>query len=393
MKRIFLALSFCGSILLLSGCWDRTEINDMAIVTAAAIDKSENKQIELSIQVFIPRTLSTGGGSGGGGAGGGHLTLVRSGKGIDIADAMSKLQGKLPRKIFWGHCKVYLFGEDMAKEGIAKEIDFLVRHPEPRNRADIYVSKGRALDVLNIYPPLERYSSEVIRELSDLHIGMEVTLVDLRKMLRGEGGAAALPMIDIQKPKKGEEELAVAPYIFGTAIFKKDKMIGHISEQATRGVMWLTNEIQTTTVTVKDKHGVVSLNPIREDTKLIPKVENGKWKIIAKIKTEGDMVQNGTHLNFMNPQLLKIAEKALQKDIETRIELALRKVQKEMKADVFGFAQQFHRYYPQQWRKVKDHWDEVFPQVEVVMDIQAYIRRPGLATVPGGIPETEVKEK
>ena len=43
------------------------EINDLAIVTAAAIDKKENNQIELSIQVFIPKALSSGGGQGGGG--------------------------------------------------------------------------------------------------------------------------------------------------------------------------------------------------------------------------------------------------------------------------------------------------------------------------------------
>ena len=29
----------CVSILFLSGCWDRMEVNDLAIVTAAAIDR------------------------------------------------------------------------------------------------------------------------------------------------------------------------------------------------------------------------------------------------------------------------------------------------------------------------------------------------------------------
>ncbi|MCI1068295.1 hypothetical protein MOQ17_20625, partial [Stenotrophomonas maltophilia] len=87
-------------------------------------------------------------GGGGIGAGGGDLTLVRSGDGVNIADAMSKVQARLPRRIFWGHCKVYLFGEEAAKEGISDHIDFLVRHPEPRNRAFLYVSKGKAEEML-----------------------------------------------------------------------------------------------------------------------------------------------------------------------------------------------------------------------------------------------------
>ena len=63
-------LSLCGMILL-SGCWDRVEINDLAIVTAAAIDATDDNQIELSLQVFIPKALGSGGGQGGGGGGGG----------------------------------------------------------------------------------------------------------------------------------------------------------------------------------------------------------------------------------------------------------------------------------------------------------------------------------
>ncbi|MNC78447.1 hypothetical protein D3C75_1306600 [compost metagenome] len=64
-----------------------------------------------------------------------------------------------------------------------------------------------------------------------------------------------------------------------------------------------------------------------------------------------------------------------------------------MKADIFGFAKEFHRKYPRQWGVVKERWDEVFPQVKVTVDIEVNIRRPGLITVPGGIPENEVKEK
>ena len=63
MKRILLFF-YCVSILFLSGCWDRVEVNDLAIVTAAAIDKRDDNQIELSIQIFIPKSLSSGGGQG-----------------------------------------------------------------------------------------------------------------------------------------------------------------------------------------------------------------------------------------------------------------------------------------------------------------------------------------
>lgn len=99
------------------------------------------------------------------------------------------------------------------------------------------------------------------------------------------------------------------------------------------------------------------------------------------------------YLNLMKPNLLKNIEKAFGEELQARVELALRQVQKGMKVDIFSFAEAFHRKYPKQFAKVQDHWDEVFPQIEVVMDIETHIRRPGLATVPGAIPAKEVKEK
>ena len=117
------------------------EVNDLAIVTAAAIDKKDDNQIELSIQIFIPKTLSSGGGEAGR-SGGGKMTVIASQTGKNIAEALSKLQGKMPRKIFGEQYSVFIFSEKIAKQGIQEHMDFLLRHPEPRGRAYLYVSEG-----------------------------------------------------------------------------------------------------------------------------------------------------------------------------------------------------------------------------------------------------------
>ena len=53
----------------------------------------DDGQIELFLQVFIPKALGSGGGQGGGGGGGGgQVTVVRSHKGINVSDAISKFQ-------------------------------------------------------------------------------------------------------------------------------------------------------------------------------------------------------------------------------------------------------------------------------------------------------------
>ncbi|GED71774.1 spore germination protein KC [Brevibacillus reuszeri] len=393
MKKIILIPLSLLCILMQSGCWDRIEINDLAIITAVAFDKASEKEIELSAQVFIPRSFS--GGTASSSSNKSPVTLSRTTKGVNVADALSKMQANLPRKVFWGHCKIYIYGEELAKEGITELVDFLTRHPEPRNRAYMYVSKGKAKEMLSLTPTLEINSAEVVRKLSGLDVGMKVTLLELQKMLEGNEKTAVLPMISIMKPEKAAQPMKTNPYLIGTAVFKDGKMSGLLSERYTRGAMWIRNEIASTTVTVKAKsvRGFVSLNPIREVTKLIPKIENGKWKMLVEVETEGDLIQNGTNLDLTVPKLMKIMENALRDDIETRIKGTLAMAQKELKADIFDFATHFRRKYPREFAAVKDKWEQVFPKVEVEVVVKAYIRRPGLSTIPGGIPESEVRKK
>jgi len=40
--------------LLAGGCWDRTEVNDIALVTAMAIDVGSEHPYRLSLQIILP---------------------------------------------------------------------------------------------------------------------------------------------------------------------------------------------------------------------------------------------------------------------------------------------------------------------------------------------------
>jgi len=396
MKSLFLLLTVCGSIFFLSGCWDRVEINDLAIVTGAAIDKKEDNDVELTIQVFLPNALSSGGGqSGGGGSSGAALTLVTSEKGINLADALSKVQGNLSRRVFWGQCKVFIFGEKLAKEGIQKDLDFLLRHPQTRERAYLLVGEGKARRYLEPAPKLERTSAEIIRELTKARIGMDVTMKDMDEMLIGKAHAAALPYLILKTYRQNPKESIDVPRIFGTAIFRKDRMVGTITERETRGVIWLKNEIKGYTVNVKPEKtaGDVSLDPVSARIRLIPEIQNGKWKMNVQVKTEGTVVQNRTNFSISDPQFLRIVEKAYQESIKKRIHLALQPVQHKLKVDIVGFADEFYQKYPKQFKRVENRWDEVFPNVKVKLDVEAHIRRQGSIIEPGGLPEDKVKEK
>ncbi|MEH7376001.1 Ger(x)C family spore germination protein [Neobacillus drentensis] len=382
--KTFTILLFLLASFLLSGCWDRREVNGTALVLSAAIDKEKEKNIRLTVQVLIPRSAS----SGQQGGGGGYEVLARSAIGENMADAASKLQMKLTRKIFWGHCETYIIGEKLAKAGgVHKQIDFLLRHPEPRERAHLYVSNGKAEEFLekklSNTDALETNEGESLRKLSEMKFGVNVTVKDFEQMLISDSGAAVLPLIKKLPSMPGMKREEMITSITGTAIFKKDKMVGQIDINVTRGLMWLRNEIEATGVTVSTKKGeTLTLDPIQARTKLLPTIKNGKWIILANITSEGTIVQNGTNLDVMSHTITKRIEKDIEKDIKQRINLSVKQVKKGMNVDAFGFAEAFHRKYPKEWEKVKNHWGEVLPQVEVKININTKVRLPGLSTTP-----------
>jgi spore germination protein KC len=397
MTRILLTLFLCTAVLPIAGCWDRKEINDVLLVSAIGIDKKK-EMIELSIQMVVPKATGGGqqtmSGGGAGGGGGANPTFVNSATGVTIADAMAKLQEQIPRTIFWGQTKVLVIGEELAKEGIHEHLDYLARHPQLRLRIHVFVSKGKAINILELLPPLEKSSAEAARELAKMEFGLNVTLKELLQMLKGEARAAALPRIEEVPPKVGGEKDRTTLRLNGTVVFRKDKMVGYVNDEVTRGILWLRDEIARATVTIepKEAEGRVSLEMMRAKTELIPLIEKGKWKMTVKVESEDDVVQNETNLDLKSMAVVNLLQQEAQKDLENRVKMALKMVQKGMNADIFGFAEAFHRKYPEQWAVAKDRWDQIFPNVEVKVDAKVYVHRPGFSTQPPAVPEKEVEQ-
>ncbi|TCK05539.1 UNVERIFIED_ORG: spore germination protein KC [Anoxybacillus amylolyticus] len=389
MSVFFVSMHF----MLLSGCWDREEVNDLAFVLGIGIDRTKQGKIRMTVEIAVPRMIGGEQMIGGGGSGEGE-TMVSSGTGMTIADAIAQLQEKLPRRLFWGHTKIIVFGEQAAKSGIREHLDFLVRHPQTRIRSNVFVSKGTAKSVLQLTPVIEQSSSEVLREMAESRILLRKTVKETLQMLSSEAQTVVLPIVKVLPPEKGKKETETMAFIYGTAIFNKDQMMGEINDYLTRGMLWIRGEIKRANITVniKGEKGNITSRMIRSRTVLTPRYEQGRWKMVVEVAVEGDIILNGTKLNLLSEKSVQRVEKQLAKDIDQRMRDALDKVQKEMKIDAFGFADAFHKKYPQQWRRMKERWGDIFPHLPVELRTTVEVRRPGMSFPPQGVPEQEVKK-
>jgi spore germination protein KC len=380
-KNFSLVFLICLIILLLAGCWDRTEVNDLAIILATGVDLSKKEAIELSVQVFIPKPAEGGQQGGGASESNSSQTLVRSAEGVTIADAMSRLQEKLTRRIFWGQNEVLVIGDKLAKKGIRDQIDFWMRHTEPRERADVFVSMDSAKEVLESMPELERDSAKQLRKLVDSQLGVKVTVKNLSEMLSGEAGAAIIPWVAKLSPSNlGVNKGKNIPFIQGAAVLRGDKMVGWLSDKETRGILWPRNEMESGIITIRTngESGYVSLNLLRSNNQLIPKITNGKWSIRVKTDADLEVIQNTSNLSLLHSKSLKEVERKVVQEIEDREKLALSKAQKKLNADIFGFAEAFQRKYPRIWRRKSSEWNDIFRKVDITFETKVNIIRTGL---------------
>jgi spore germination protein KC len=379
MRRILiLSLVLPACLLPAAGCWNAREVNDLAIITAAGIDRAEDGRIELSVKIYLTSPSGSDGGQMSGQPDGDKGTsVVRSVTGINMADAASRLQKMISRKVFWGQTEVFLFGERMARAGLEEPMDFLIRHIASREQSLVFVSEGTAKDVLLLSPPIERSVADALIAMAEQQTGLIITMKDFAQMLVGKSGAEVLPIVRINSDR---DKQAAFPYIEGAAVFKDGRMIGTMNEQATRGVMWLRNAVKQATVTIApdESGGYISLHLLRSHTRLIPKIENGRWIMTVRITGQDDIVENTSALDLSEPDHIGTVEEEMERFVGERVRLALRQAQKEMKADIFQFADAFWRKYPKIWKANANRWDEIYPKVEVRLETDLRIARPGL---------------
>src|SRR5690606_25222107 len=79
--------------------------------------------------------------------------------GHTLDDALMNLQQQISSRLFFGHLRVIVISEDVAKKGLQNVNDYLRRDSEVRRMAWMMISKGNAMEVMEAAPELERVPS------------------------------------------------------------------------------------------------------------------------------------------------------------------------------------------------------------------------------------------
>jgi spore germination protein KC len=386
MRTIALSCVILILCALAAGCWSRKEMNDIAIVAGLSVDKADGKYL-LSAQILNPGQMSEQQGQGGGAP----VTTFAT-EADTIHEGIRKLTAVSPRKLHFSHIRIFLLGEEIAREGIRNVLDLLLRDHELRPDFYVAVAKGtKAVDILSTFTTLEKVPAEKLYkglETSEKYWApsVGVHLDDLIKALISEGRQPVLMGLeisgDVRKADKEENTKAIRPKAIlrysAVGVFKEDKLIGWLNEDESRGYNFIVDNVNQSVTDISCPQGgklVVEL--MRTKTRLKAKFAEGKPELEIRIDAEGNVSEVECQIDLSKTKSIYELEKRAEQRIQGYVEAAVRKVQTGFKSDIFGFGEAMHRDQPKHWKAIKNEWGQTFTTVSVHPNVDVKLRRTG----------------
>ncbi len=387
----------CIGLTVLSGCWSSDQLSDLAIVSALAIDLNEEGQYLGTLQIINPGNIP--GSLQGGVAGTSPTVTVYTATGDNLVEMDNRITSKISRRPFFAHTSLLIISEELAREeGISLILDALERGLEFRNTTRVVIARDtKAGDLAKVLTSVDKVPAENIRNLlesaelingSTLNVNLQEVIKSL--VTKGKepliGGASILG--DKEKGGGMENLQSAKPDTVleanGMAVFKEGKLIDWLDGEKARGTLWILDGVQTTTVNAEweNEEEALAYYVIREKTNISAEMREGKPTISINVRAEGDIRSVNVPIELTNPHVVLEVEKAFEKEIKEEIEAAI-EVSQENKTDVLGFGEVVSRSHPKEWKVLEQKWnDRSFPELEVEVIVDAFIRRTGMRNNP-----------
>lgn len=383
-----LVLFICFPIL--TGCWSKKELDELAVATALGIDKVDD-QYYVSVQLLNPGEIASKVPSQR------APVFVHTVKADTIFEALRKLTTLASRKIYLSHIRIIILGEGLAKKGISKPLDFLSRDHEMRT--DFFVAIARnhtAKEILSVLTPMEKISANQIFtsvEMSEKNWAPTkgVNLDELINSLVSQGKNPVLTGISLHESNEIDSSMEnvarVDPKteikLAALGVFKRDRLIGWLTQEESKGFNYITSNIHSTVGSYPcedQKNERITVEVIKSKAELIGKVKNGVPSMTVKVKLEENIGEVQCELDLSKTSTIDYLEKKAEKEVKDIIHASIKRAQEDFQSDIFGFGEVIHREDPKAWKTLKHDWDNHFSEMEVNIIVDAKIRRLGTIT-------------
>lgn len=377
---------------LLSGCWDRVEIDQRGFVIGVAIDAPVQSEQEhdgnardkyrITFQIVIPSAIRGGQGKSGGEGGGqgkayNNITVQEQ----TFSALAAKLANRTSRLPFMEHLKTIVVSSEMARspEGLGSIFDFFLRDNDMRRSAHVIIARDEARKALELEVPNEPLPAIYLNifdrnRRSSSFIPPQVRISDVQeKLLQYE--TFVLPEVSF----KGKEEASFESMAIIDG--RSNRMVGSMKGQDTQSLNFMTGKVKGGVVNFKLEGRDSAFQLEKASSKIV--LTNRDPESLAftiRISVDGSFNETTALDNFSEQEVLDRIEKAVSLTIASDCEDTLEKLQRKFKKDVIGIGSYLYRNHYRLWKKVQSNWergDKLFSQATINLEVRTKVRRVG----------------
>ncbi|MCM3706088.1 MULTISPECIES: Ger(x)C family spore germination protein [Bacillaceae] len=361
-------------LVMLSGCWGSKELRDVGIMSGIGVDKGIDSGFDVTAQTIKPGSKSDLPIS----------AIVHTTHGETVFEAVRNMISEAKKKEIHQHIDSLIIGKAVAEDGVTSAFDFFLRDHEPRFNMSVFLAEGNAKEILEIlntelYDIPAREMKNSLVEQKALSKAPYVELHNFYQRLIDPYQDPYMPIIHkIDNDFKNE----------GTAIFKGDKLVGELNGVETRGMLRVQGEleggIQVIHVPLSEEETVnVSIEVKDSKTTINNFLKDGQPVIEISIQETGFIGETSKAVRLAKDDIKKINQlykNAIKKEVEDSVD----KIQKELKANTFDFAEIIRRNEKDYWKHHKENWEEIYPSLKVVVKVNTELPANGLVNYEGG---------
>jgi len=348
-------------LLILTGCWNYRELNELAITTGIALD-IEDDQYKLTVLIANSKK------SGSSGEKSEASTAVYEGVGQTLYEALKDCASSVSKQVYLGHLDILILSEDVAKLKTNEIIDFLFRYPQSRNDFQVVIAKdSKASDILKITTPLESFPSQNVSQNLEVTGELQgftypVTFNEFVKLMLQEGINPILPSVKIvgnvdegNKNENLEQSMPQAYLKLDTlGLFKDSSFITWANQDESFGINIINSKVQVLGISIdcRDKKIVSEITQMKSSIEMD---ENLKYKI--KVDATGGIQEVGFEIDLEKEENIKFVKEESINKIKDYINQAIN-LAKDNQTDIFGLGTLLYRKDPNKWNEIKDNFEE-----------------------------------
>ncbi len=325
MKKIIILII---SSLLLGGCYDNIELNNLAIISGIGIDYQDNDFI-LTYEILndIKTEENTA-----------MKSFTVKGMGEKIVDAFTATNYKVGKKPYFAHLKVVILSESVIKDHLDEISDFLLRDTDIRDEfISVVAKKVSPEDIL-------KHNSENIPVVSDFIINLlnnEVynnnlaTTKTFQKVLAQFVSPRTDVVLSSLTINENDEISLDEFYLFKGFYFQNT-----LTKEESPLFNLLTNDVFALKFTKNYPTGNITINISHSQTKTA--ITNDK--ITLDLKLDGKILDNSADFNLKDEKSYQKLNEDFALLIKEKVKDFIKKLQQNQ-TDILGFQEMYYKKF------------------------------------------------